>query len=130
MTKQKTFNTVLRHAREQGKKALNFGNPLCKCAYRNRDGLKCFVGCLIPDKRYRARFEGNNAGCGEIAELLQELGHDVKLCVQLQQVHDSLYNMRSPIVTQWERQFVKIASSHELTYYPPQEVSNVKTGNI
>lgn len=61
MTAQEIFNTVVAHLRQQKKRAMvyNEDNGLAQCLYRAPDGLKCAVGCLIPDGAYKPSFEGN-----------------------------------------------------------------------
>jgi hypothetical protein len=62
MTKQEIFDHVLTHLRKQGKPAINetdSGEDIC--AYRTDDGLKCAVGCLIPDDKYNEDLEGRSA---------------------------------------------------------------------
>ena len=33
-----------------------------RCAYRGPDGLQCAIGCLIPDRLYDPKMEGNEMG--------------------------------------------------------------------
>ena len=55
---QKTFNTVVYCLLKQNKcsKITRYGDTIC--AYRGRQGLKCAVGCTIPDKLYLKEMEG------------------------------------------------------------------------
>ena len=85
-TQQGTFDTVLAHARKQGKKSLAH-NDQSSCLYRNEDGLMCFVGVLIPDDRYQetmenqtANYEGEAIHKKEVGNLLKELGYDTTFC--------------------------------------------------
>ena len=55
---QKVFDKVATHLMEQGVAAVDKNNS---CKYRTGDGLKCAVGCLIPDNKYTPRLEGGNA---------------------------------------------------------------------
>jgi hypothetical protein len=81
MNRQQIFETVARHLFAQGKRAVKFnesayhrevaerirhnwgGKPdkeeYQTCQYRSPDGLKCAVGCLIPDEYYDVGMEGN-----------------------------------------------------------------------
>jgi hypothetical protein len=57
MTKQEIFDTVAIHLIKQGKKSVgDDGN----CLYRGPEGLKCAVGCLIPDEVYRPEMESRS----------------------------------------------------------------------
>ena len=118
-TKQETFDTVVAHLRKQGAKATlppSDDHDDCEeleCAYRSIDGKRCAVGCLIPDERYQPKYEGMSADHSDVTEILLELGHDVRLCSDLQSVHDS-YD-----VDEWEENFRLKANMHALTYTPP-----------
>ena len=60
MTRQDLFDTVVRHLRAQKQRAVaKQGRSMC--AYRTPDGLKCAIGCLIPDELYDPLFEGKSA---------------------------------------------------------------------
>jgi hypothetical protein len=53
MTAQEIFDKVINHLLQQGGPALNYNyddDPVCR--YRSNNGLKCAVGCLIPDDQY------------------------------------------------------------------------------
>ena len=54
MTNQEAFDKVKAHLLLQNSRALykNHG-----CRYKDQDGKKCAVGCLIPDELYEDRFE-------------------------------------------------------------------------
>lgn len=54
MTAQKLFNRIAEHLRTQGRPALDeFGD----CVYRGPNGLRCAIGAVIPDYKYRRSFE-------------------------------------------------------------------------
>jgi len=57
--KQKTFNTIARHLLAQKRKSMT---PMEDCRYRmelrSDKVLKCAIGCLIPDDKYRPSLEG------------------------------------------------------------------------
>jgi hypothetical protein len=110
MPKQVTFNRVVEHLRNQGEKSLNDRHL---CSYRGRNGLKCAVGCLIPDEKYDPSFEGQDASYAALSTILKELGHDVRLCDDLQDVHDLTG------VTDWEANFKRVAVAHKLVYESP-----------
>lgn len=59
MTAQEIFDKVINHLLQQGGPALNYNyddDPVCR--YRSNNGLKCAVGCLIPDDQYDPLMEG------------------------------------------------------------------------
>lgn len=61
MTTQEIFDTVVNHLFTQGRPALgefdNGNGAQNGCVYRNKEGLKCAVGCLINDVHYNPEFE-------------------------------------------------------------------------
>lgn len=61
MTNQEIFNRVVQHAKEQNCRAENRGGF---CSYRTEEGLKCFVGCLIPDELYVPEMDQGAEGTG------------------------------------------------------------------
>lgn len=54
MNAQEIFDKVATHLIQQGEPAMDSNGD---CVYRNDQGLKCAVGCLIPDDKYEGRFE-------------------------------------------------------------------------
>lgn len=59
---QDAFNTVRDHLLKQMANSVNATDyGLTNCMYRRDDGLKCAVGCLIPDDKYAPEMEGNLA---------------------------------------------------------------------
>ncbi|MGQ7794434.1 hypothetical protein ACUN0C_18670 [Faunimonas sp. B44] len=83
---QDTFDTVVRHLFAQGKQAHEYG----VCRYRTYDGLKCAVGCLIPDEDYDPSFEGQL-----VDRLPIKLPH-TNLLGELQDAHDNIASWQSP----------------------------------
>ncbi len=57
MKAMEIFEKVKTHLLEQN--ALAMDEELVSCQYRSKEGLKCAVGCLIPDKLYEPIMEGN-----------------------------------------------------------------------
>ena len=55
MTPQRIFNKAARHLLKQNKKSEDFLSR--RCMYRGPNGLKCAVGCLIPDSKYVPNME-------------------------------------------------------------------------
>lgn len=59
MTKQEIFDTVVMHLYNQGQQSAVYDDwARASCRYRTPEGLKCAVGCLIPDKDYNTDMEG------------------------------------------------------------------------
>ena len=115
MTKQDTFDTVFTHLFEQGEKARVEGGE--RCLYRTADGLKCAVGCLIPDGQYFHEMEDqlpiSGGRSNDLSDLLSHLGHDLELCRDLQQVHDSDLWCNT-IMSSVLRGLRKVAKKHHL----------------
>jgi hypothetical protein len=55
MTNQEIFDTVALHLIKQGKQSIDAAKGMC--LYRGPNGLKCAVGCLIPDEVYDPSME-------------------------------------------------------------------------
>jgi hypothetical protein len=110
MTNQEVFNRVWERAKDN--RCAN--GPDGGCMYRNPDGLKCFIGHLIPDELYEAEMEGRT-----VRRLLEEYpntflalgltGANLPLMQALQNVHDYRYP------EMWERELRQIAIVYSLT---------------
>lgn len=94
------FQTVARHLLKQGAQSIRFGiseNPT-ECVYNNRSGLKCAVGALIPDDKYRpvmdqsGPVDENPAVLNALAEVYgwgdTTPARTIRLLRKLQIVHD------------------------------------------
>lgn len=67
---QEVFTTVSKHLLAQGVACRNEDDD---CMYRNEEGLKCAVGCLISDEAYREhQYDIENTGVDE-PEVLKAL---------------------------------------------------------
>lgn len=55
MTRQEIFNTVRDHLLKQQARCINEDN---NCQYRGPNGMRCAIGCLIPDEHYKPELEG------------------------------------------------------------------------
>lgn len=85
MNAQEIFDTVVTHLYTQGKQAADGKN---RCQYRTDAGLKCAVGCLIPDDQYDPAMEG--ATVDTLGSLLPSYLHPhMRLLIELQGVHDA-----------------------------------------
>lgn len=100
-TRQEIFNQVAEHLMTQGAQSVIRSKNLERiCAYRGDGGLKCAIGCLIPDDYYSPDMEG--AGVFENVALLRVLitvgiyhpGNALRLrfLLDLQDVHDESFD--------------------------------------
>ena len=107
-TKQEIFNTVKAHLLSQNKQARNEFS----CTYLTTAGLKCAIGCLIPDGHPGQDALGGVRSLLEIypdlAAMILPVGSDVDFLVALQRVHD--HNL--PDV--WDRKLSEIAARYGL----------------
>ena len=114
MTNQEAFETMVRHAREQGRKSLNSQG---KCRYRGQNGTKCFVGALIPDAEYTVMLEGKPAmSLSRMLPCLHGLSPD--LLDRMQAIHDR------DEMEAWESAFSSVADLFNLTIPPLEEASH------
>jgi len=86
VTKQTTFNRVAKHLLKQKKRSI--GKMFGECAYYGDNGLRCAVGCLISKKHYTSEMEGCSADDSPVESFLKSKGHDIYLCMDLQNIHD------------------------------------------
>ena len=113
MTTQQTFDIIVAHLRSQGEKSYTYKwNYNIICAYRSPSGLKCAVGCLIPDEMYNRSFEGKSCQYQTIKDILYFQGHNILLVRELQIVHDEFP------VAEWEEKFQQLAEKFRLKYVP------------
>lgn len=110
MNAQDIFDTVVKHLFAQGKQALDHDGD---CVYRSPTGLKCAVGCLIPDDKYDPELESRT-----IRTLLNrgvlplEYSPHRMLLGALQGVHDDPDNWESR--TLLKEHLVDVAIQHNL----------------
>lgn len=111
MTDQETFNKVKEHLLTQNRKSYD---TYVGCMYRNADGLKCAIGCLIPDELYHPGIEKEpvthlatrNDGLGLF---LQQF--NLPLLEELQGIHDC-----TP-TDEWPDKLEEVAERFELEYF-------------
>jgi hypothetical protein len=123
-TAQQLYEIVVKHLRKQGQKShkvLSTKDGVVveyKCLYRDAEGNRCPVGCLIPDYLYKPEMESklllellnsNLIPTGLAAELYAHRN----LLLLLQDTHDN-----KPI-HEWEKFFRMIADDHKLKYPKP-----------
>ena len=89
-SKIETFNKVKKHLLNQKERAMNSHGA---CSYFNDSGLKCAVGCLIPESLYESTIEGiciediiKNTDHFKCNKELEK--HDIELLKELQYIHD------------------------------------------
>lgn len=111
MTRQEIFTKVYKHLMKQRKQAQDSKGF---CQYRNSSGLKCAIGCLIPDELYNKEWDkrGDTAytillKCKELNELLDG-SKNSDMLGNLQSVHDDNN------VDLWENELEKVAKTYHL----------------
>jgi hypothetical protein len=129
LTIQEAFDKILLHARTQKTKSLKHPNsPLC--AYRSPEGLKCFIGALIPDDSYDPIIEGASILGIVVSSKAYRPGYEkleksipiyitkenLFIFQQLQNIHDT-FNPEF-----WEQELSKIAQTYNLNYEAPSNV--------
>ncbi len=122
MNNQQLFDIVSKHLLKQGRRSVNaYGS----CRYYGDDGLKCAIGCLIPENKYNKEFEGKiiteKIPMDEV-DLMNTNGHkpicdaagigedQVKLALALQRIHDE----GSP--QNWGASLESVAKKFKLTF--------------
>jgi len=114
VVQQKVFNKVYNHLLTQ--KSQSYLSDGITCAYRGTDGKQCAVGCLIPDSKYRIKYEEKSVGEEDIDKLLMEILNvgtyhykEIQtLLKDLQLVHDNI----PP--TRWKSSLKVVADMHSL----------------
>lgn len=104
MTNQELYTKVRNHLLTQDAKALIDG----KCVYRTREGLKCAVGCLIPDKHYNSGFEGKSVNNYMVNQAAGVTAAQIRLAMSLQSIHDQ-YD-----VADWFNELERVAFRYNL----------------
>lgn len=107
MDKQKVYNIIKAHAIKQNERAIDG----VTCQYRSPDGLKCFIGAIIPDELYNPDMEGSNIESVLLyyPDFKEFLGvPDLTFLIQLQNIHDW-----SP-VEDWIQELKLIANEYHL----------------
>lgn len=89
MNKQEIFNTVAQHLLSQNERSMEND----RCAYRNSAGLKCAVGCLIPDEKYSEDLEGKTVRSFYDTNLFEDVfdpkNNEIwRMLSHLQDIHD------------------------------------------
>lgn len=123
MTRQQIFTKVKNHLLSQNAKAMG---KYATCMYRTAEGLKCAVGCLIPDDVYTSRIEHKtveNLCDGAVKEFTFLKDFDKNFLRRLQVIHDNAE------VKDWEKELKAFATLENLVYdndnsnIPPPEAA-------
>lgn len=92
---QQIFEIVSKHLLTQNQRSTGAlrNSPFEGCAYRGRNGLKCAVGCLIPDELYNPNIEDitidgllENDDNTNLKELFYAV--EYRFLTELQTIHD------------------------------------------
>lgn len=109
MNRQEIFDKVATHLLTQMKKS----SDTVRCWYRSPEGLKCAIGCLIPDHLYNKSIEG----CGSFnlpVHILDYIGvkerSDRYFLSNLQTIHDE---EQPPM---WKHRLKKFADYYNLVW--------------
>lgn len=112
LSMQQIFDKVVTHLLTQNAKSVDNMND---CLYRNEQGLRCAVGCLIADEHYTPDLEGHYSGSGVVSFALEKSGVEItpqvdKLLSALQSIHDNSE------VEYWGSDLQAVAQIHYLEY--------------
>ena len=106
------FIKISNHLLTQNKKSVNSAG---KCLYKTSSGLRCAAGCLIPDKDYDPKMEGDYINGDVKNQLISKFFKDsgfsekeIYLIRELQWVHDT-----KPIKS-WRNELNLIAKKFEI----------------
>lgn len=108
MTDQELYNRVRTHLLTQRARSMN-GN---RCVYRGSDGLRCAIGCLIPDEQYSPALESWSAHMKDVKAAAGITDAQEELAAALQHIHDDYE--RTP-VDEWESRLNHVAERFGLT---------------
>ena len=110
MTDQETFDKVKKHLLTQNRVSYLVYHG---CMYKGPDGLKCAVGCLIPDELYNRNIE--RTPVSNLVHRTDKVGTFLKqfnlpMLEMLQGVHDCIQTDR------WPEKLKEVAEKFELVY--------------
>jgi hypothetical protein len=95
MTLQEVFDKIWERAKDKRKSLRDPTKVSSLCAYRSPDGLKCFIGVLLPDQNYMPVMDDGSAipsktGIGYVKDFIP-LDSSVfeEHLYSLQRIHDS-----------------------------------------
>jgi hypothetical protein len=121
---QSIFDEVVAHLRKQNARSFRNENGLVRCLYRSDDGLKCAVGCLIPDNEYTPEME--KWMVLSVVEMLSKplqtkLGRHLDLLKRLQHIHDDIE------VGCWEDKFAMVSDVYGLAFTVKETTNEATT---
>lgn len=114
LTLQEIFDKVAHHLLTQNKRATGESDTFCM--YRTPEGLKCAVGCLIPDELYNKKIEGKSIGTLFLECVLPGIENTAKSCTllwELRRLHDNY----GPIL--WPEKLTQLARDFNLQWSSP-----------
>lgn len=131
VTAQELFSCAVAFIAKQGRPSVNAfenGDSPPVCAYRGAKGLKCAVGCLIPDSKYSPDWEGlafnpavlrpgaNSAQSGDavFASAVPSLWAHQDVLRDLQMAHDDCADMTAKFVKYFLKNAAEVADMHGL----------------
>ena len=118
---QEVFDKMVGHLRKQNAKSEDEEGGAC--LYRGPNGLKCAVGCLIPDELYHYGLEGCSVNEGRVNATLSKV-LDIKDFENYSKVFNLLQNVQhihdEYSIQEWEREFKKAAKGFGLKYKRPE----------
>ena len=118
MTMQEVFDVVAAHLLAQGQRStIRLGeDDTLSCAYQTPDGLKCAIGCLIPEYKYSKDFEGVNVRGladedqgGQVIPRVTDSDDEFSFLLSLQRIHDAV----DP--KDWQNYLEEFALDNDLT---------------
>ena len=115
MTHKEAFDAVKTHLLTQNVQAYNPDNSVCQ--YRTPKGLKCAIGCLIPDSEYGPHFESMSLSGVQLAcPSLRGLDYD--FLSDLQRLHDGNTPRTWPMMLDdFEDQYSELIETNERPQY-------------
>lgn len=116
MNKQEVFDRVVKHLLTQNKKS--WSDEIYDCAYRNNEGLKCAIGCLISDENYYPELERY---CIDSKELQNAI---IKSGIRLKIDNDDIYDPNGDLLFLYELQ--KIHDNFEPDTWPKKLFEHAK----
>lgn len=112
MKAQEIFDTVVVHLLEQGEKSISSKLGYSSCRYRGPNGLRCAVGCVIPDDIWEPAMEGwrVNKLFQEYPNIRKLLGfRNLSLLLDCQNIHDNT------AVREWREKLKKLGRKRRLS---------------
>lgn len=111
MNRQEILNTVYFHLKAQGKQALSSSG---NCVYLTDYGLKCAIGCLIPDDLYSESIEGKSVATlfdeGFMTTIFPDISRsEVLFLSRLQKIHDLFFY-------EFEKKIQELCSEYDLEF--------------